>query len=95
VVTSHLASLAAQSSFFVVKTYVPRLLLVAEIQQVGPGRSVVRGNFALASVLCLLNEVENPPFQRIVTSFGAFCDTCVSSTTSRKGARATSDRREA
>jgi hypothetical protein len=94
VVTSRLASLAAHSSFFVVKTYVPHLLLIAEIQQVGPGRSVVRGNFAIASGY-LLNEVENPPFQRIVTSFGAFCDTCVSSTPFREGARATSDRREA
>jgi hypothetical protein len=31
-------------AFFVVKIYVPHLLFVAEIQQVGPGGGVVRGD---------------------------------------------------
>jgi hypothetical protein len=62
---------------------VPHLLLVAEIQQAPAAVSCAAISQSLP-VLCLLNEVENPPFQRIVTSFGAFCNTCVSSTSFRE-----------
>jgi hypothetical protein len=51
--------------------------------QVSLGRSVVHGNFAIASG-CSLNEVENHSIPTDCHFVGAFCATCVSSTPFRE-----------
>jgi hypothetical protein len=75
VVTSRLASLAAHSSFFRRQDlYVPHLLLVAEIQRVGSGRSVLRGNFAITSRFMFAQRSREPSVPTDCL-FGAFYGT--------------------